>query len=178
MPSYQWFLYFPSLHLHVKPAPERCLRFRPARHSLGNRHHGIRFHVSPQHIPDLPINEELELGAVGESYAHFGWVSESFPSTFSPLPLKSALYDFKSFAWIVATLFGITGYATFTTLSQGNLSLHSSLIVKDQKLFPALRRLARELLLWRHEPGTRIVLRQHSANISARMLCVARGNFN
>lgn len=42
-----------------------------------------------------------------------------FRSSLFPPLLIFIFYYFKSFAWVVATLFGITGYATFTTLSQG-----------------------------------------------------------
>lgn len=98
-------------------------------------------------------------------------------------------YDFKSFAWVVATLFGITGYATFTTLSQGNLFLELKFNctpknIKRPVVFNSslssfhiyFRWLTWELLLWRHEFSACSVLCQHFANISARMLCVKRGN--
>lgn len=53
-----------------------------------------------------------------------GWVlSACCPFFHCHLRFIFIFYDFKSFAWVVATLFGITGYATFTTLSQGNLFL-------------------------------------------------------
>ena len=57
---------------------------------------------------------------------------------------------------------------------------HSAVIAfgKISKTFLRFRGLAGELLLRRHEFSTGTVLRQHSANISTRMLCFERGKFN
>jgi hypothetical protein len=115
--NYFSFCFLVLLALRMKSTSSGCLRVRTTRHSLSNRHHGFRLHVSPQHISHLPVDEGLELGAVGESYTHLRRVR----TTTFLLIFILIFYGFKSFAWIVATLFGITGYATFTTLSQGKI---------------------------------------------------------
>lgn len=113
-----------------QPPTSWCIRVRAARHSLSNRHYGVCFHVPPQHVSHLPVHERLEPGALGKSYTSLGWVSFG-----SAAPLLALIFYYtNSFAWIVATLFGITGYATFTTLSQGNLFFHLILIAFDKSL--------------------------------------------
>lgn len=108
------------LHPCMKPTSSWCLWFCSTRHPLSNRHHGFCIHVPSQHVPYLPVDEGLELGEMGKSYTHFRRVS--FWVLFRPPPpFIFIFYDFKSFAWVVATLFGVTGYATFTTLSQGTI---------------------------------------------------------
>lgn len=107
--------------LRMQPSSERCLRLCATRHPFSNRHYGFRLHVPPQHFSHLPLDEGLESAAMGESNAHLRGVSFECFCFRSIRQLKFTFYEFKSFAWIVATLFGITGYATFTTLSQGNL---------------------------------------------------------
>lgn len=90
------------------------------------------------------------------------------------------------FAWIVAALFGIAGYATFRALSQGTKECHVEGSQSDrlrfesllnESLFYRFRRFARKLLLGRrsHEFLACIVLNIDSVNLSHRVLCFERG---
>lgn len=85
------------------------------------------------------------------------------------------------FAWVVAALFGIAGYATFRALSQGIQSDCHSMFsgngYVNDSFFYRFRRFTRKLLLGRrsNELLSGVVLDIDSVNISHRMFCFERG---